>query len=248
MLSPLYGTLGPLGRSAQGELLTYSQRMAALFGANIAQWFKMADGSGTTVADSSGNSRAGSYSGSPNLSQAGMGDGLTGMVFDASNDYINAYSAGLASAMPTTAGAVGVWVKMSDSGVWTDGVQRFVCRFYNSDFSKFYAIYKSATNDQFVFNWQGTTKTATGQSWTDWTHVCLAWGSYFRAFINGVHVGTDTASPPAWSGGLYSTCAVLGHYYVGYAPSDHIWSGSMAHYMLLNVEPSPAQVALWATK
>ena len=73
---------------------------------------------------------------------AGIGDGNTAPIFDGANDWVQAFSATLAAAWaancPTT-GAVMIWTKAANLGMWTDGAIHYPCEF--ADLVNFDQIY-----------------------------------------------------------------------------------------------------------
>ena len=103
--------------------LSYTQQVLNLFGSDIISYLTLSDSSGTMAADASGNNRTGTYTNSPTLGAEGIGDGLTSVSFDGTDDLVNWYSASLAAAFNSAEGTFMQWLKLSN-GVWNDGVYR----------------------------------------------------------------------------------------------------------------------------
>ena len=95
----------------------YYQSQAAAYAADvlatspIAYW-KLNEGSGSTVEDSSGNGYDGSYTGVTWDGETFLGDAVP--YFDGANDYANVYSAGLQSAVDFEEGCILAWCKVSN--------------------------------------------------------------------------------------------------------------------------------------
>ena len=64
--------------------------------------------------------RNGAYTG-VTLGQPGIGDGNTSPLFDGANDFTNIYSASFNAAFNGAEGTLGIWMRVFNVAVWTDG-------------------------------------------------------------------------------------------------------------------------------
>lgn len=80
-----------LGIVASGRRASASAYSAAVLADSPLGYWRLGEASGTTAADSSGNSRSGIYSGGPTLGAAGLvtGDAATSVDLDGSNDQVS---------------------------------------------------------------------------------------------------------------------------------------------------------------
>ena len=242
---PLPLTIGT-GRVLLGSPPTYAQRISALFGSSMIGYWRQAEPSGTVAIDSSGNNRNGTYTG-VTLGAAGIGDGSTAASFDGTTSFNNVYSAPLAGAFNGAAGTVAGWCKASGAGIWTDGLVHRVAHF-RVDANNNASIYKTTTNNTLTYDYiaGGTTKTVSstaGGGNTSWFFLALTWSvaaNAMMAYYNGAQVGTTQTGLGTWAGSLLSTATVLGSQNTGPA---QVWSGSLAHAILLNRAATAAEVA-----
>lgn len=235
--------LFPVLFSGGSRLAAYKARTIAT--SPIAYWM-LNETSGTTIVDSSGNSRNGTYSGvtlaqdstNPQRSPAPLWDGV--------NDYGNVYSASLAGAVSFNEGCLLVWVKMSAAGVWTDGIARYLATIWRNNDNHFYIQKLTTSNSLRVLHRAGAASrnVDTTISTTDWFSVMLSWsfsGNMMRAYINGVQVGLNQTVTTTQSGsGLDNTLCNLGSFNAG----GFVHSGYLAHATLWDNPANAAKIAL----
>jgi hypothetical protein len=220
----------------------YRSRVLAL--GPLAYW-PLSEPSGSTMTDIKGGYNGAYYSGTT-LGQPGIGDGLTSVLFNGSSGYAQISGANLTAlgaAMSVAEFSIMCWLKVSGSGVWTDGQQR----------RQIYFGFGTETNDHFYFRKQvdanitrcGRAGTTTPHiaidhttSTTDWFHVCMTSsisGNAVKFYFNGAQTGSTYTGPQPILGSL---ATVL----IGAASGVYFWSGYMAHVALFSRALSAAEV------
>jgi hypothetical protein len=173
--------------------------------------FQINDSGGTTMTDTSGNGRDGTYSG-VTLGQNGIGDGQTVGLWDGTNDSGVMTTAGLASAFSFDEGAISLWGWPFNVGVWTDSTQRYFIRFYRDADNEINIVRRTSNNDiEFRREAGGATKTEIigGLSFTTPTNIIMCWSragggvcgaQETKYYINGAQVGSTETAISAQSG------------------------------------------------
>lgn len=233
-------------------------------GAPIAHW-KMDECQGVTTNDSAGNN----FSGTLNVSASGTTTAGTcstassawggssgsnsgkrnyALYFDGSDDRVNIYTAGLASAFNTSAGTISGWAKVSGSGVWTDGSADYVISLRTADdgtSANAVEVYKTTSNNTFgmTYNAGGTNESFTyTTSTTDWIFFTITWdkpNDVVRHYINGQLIETDTALG-TWSGSLNSNRMNIGSHRADIT-GNH-WNGQIDDVRIHNYPLTESQV------
>lgn len=226
--------------------LAYTNKVVAL--SPIAYW-PMAESSGSTALDASGNARNGAYTG-VTLGQPGIGDGRTAAGFDGATSFNNIFSASLAGAFSGAAGTLALWAQVSGAGVWSDGTQRRFVRL-NVDASNYVLIYRTAINNQIACEYSagGTIKTRTisSISSTGWIHIAITWSAsndQVIAYLNGAQQGATLTGLGVFAGSLVSGSTVVG---ATTTVPALVWSGNLAHAAIFSSALSAAQVLSLAT-
>lgn len=239
---PVFVVSGSLGVD---PALAYTNKVKAL--SPIAYW-PLAEASGTTANDESGNGRNGTYT-AVTLGQTGIGDGRTAASFDGSTSFANVFSASLQAAFNNQEGTLAAWARVSGAGVWTDGAQRRIVRLA-ADANNSVVLFKATTNNQLSWTYQagGTSSTRSkgAVSTTDWIHVALTWsksGDQAIAYFNGVQEGAVLSGLGAWAGNLASSTTLIGA--TSQTPGG-VWNGNLAHVAVWATPLSAAQIATLA--
>src|SRR3990170_5387916 len=179
------------------------------------------------------------------LGQPGIGDGRTSALFvPASNSYVNVYSVGLAAYFSGAEGTFTCWAKVSAAEVWTDSTFRTLMIF-RADSNNEMEIYKPSANNQLGIEYlgSGTTDFAVTSSYanTYWQHIALTLSKSadeLKGYVNGVQAMATQSTLDTWSGAL--TAAILGAYTL--VPAS-VWSGYLAHAILLNRAATAQEIA-----
>lgn len=159
----------------------------------LAYW-RAGETSGTTAADSSGNSRAGTYAGSPAMGVTGLlsGDADKAVDLDGVNDRIT-YSASFLSAGSSI--TVEAWFKMDAGG----GTVFRVSNTGTGDLCQLELVPSNTFRVDFDGGGGWTTKSLNGSPIAAGTtcHVAITWDNatdVARLYLNGSQVATDTVT------------------------------------------------------
>lgn len=236
------------GQDALGMDKAYLGKLLALFGSSVVAYWPMSEPSGTVALDASGNGRNGAYTG-VTLGASGIGDGRTATSFDGSTSFVNVHSASLAAAFNGSAGTLMVWAKVSGAGVWTDGVARRPVYISDAGGNDRVILLKESVNNAFTWYRQGTgtadSVSKLSFSPTTWQHYALTWSESadeLKAYLNGVQEGATQSTLGVFADAI--TVAIVG---ASSTVPASVWSGSLAHAVILNRVATPAELALAAT-
>lgn len=226
---------------------TYQQRIKSMFGSALVAYWPLNDISGTVATDTSGNARHGAYVGTPTLANVAAPGRINTLTFDASNDKVNVYSAALASAFNGAEGSVMCWVKIG-AAEWADATQRNVL-YFSADATNRVDFYKTTVANQITASYRagGVTKflTINNISYTDWFSFQITWSKAndrVYIYLNGTQINTALTGLGTFAGALASTFTNIGS-----LSTAQLFKGSIAHFVLLNREATPAEVKSYAT-
>lgn len=221
---------------------SYTDRIKALFGANLIAYWPMNELSGTTAIDVSGNGLNGAYTG-VTLGQPGIGDGNTCPLFDGVGDYNDIYSAGLNAPFDGTEGALLIWVAILNAAVLSDGDYHIIAEI-RTDVNNRIEIYSNNTTITFSTTMGGIDKDIAGTlsaantvlkpfiiNWSDTGNALSAW-------IGGAQVGATQTGIGTWVGDLAS-----GRCRIGAEATSLSWKGYLAHALLLNRPMTTTEIA-----
>lgn len=240
----VYVVQGSLG----SDPLAYTNKIIAL--APTAYW-PLAEASGTTIVDASGNGRNGAYkaAGEPLLGQTGIGDGRTAALFDGVNDYGNLFSASLQGAFNGSEGTLALWIRVANAGVWTDGIDRRLINL-RVDASNRVQVDRGPTNNQVSCTYiaGGTSK---GVSFTTaapltWLHLAVTWSKaadQVKFYVSGIQQGVTQTGLGVWAGVLAPTLTILG---ASDSAGSNVTSGYLAHAAVWGAPLSAATIATLA--
>lgn len=230
-----------------GAVQTYSQKVAAL--GPLAYW-PLAEASGTTINDESGNGRNGVYSAAGiTLGQAGIGDGRTAASFNGSTGTGNIHSASFAGAFNGQEGTAALWFKVA-AGVWTDGAIR-KCLHLFADANNRVLMQKTGTNNQLSISYiAGATNETISfvtAGPTTWQHFAVTWSKaadQVKLYVNGAQQGATATSLGTFAGALTAANQRISG--TNATPTEP-WSGQIAHVAVWNTPLSAVQIASLAT-
>jgi len=235
LLRAVTPVLFPAGRN-------YNLRVLKLFTGNILAYWPLWEASGSVIADISGNGHNGTYA-DVTLGQPGIGDGHTSPLFDGAASYGDVTSAGLSTLFNGAEGTLAIWAKVSAAPVWGDGALRRAIH-HIVDASNLASIWKAAAANSLTLSYiaGGTTKeiTITTTS-TAWNHYALTWsasGDQVKAYLNGAQTGSMLTGLGAWT--RADVVSLIGANSV--VPAN-VWSGWLAHALLLDRPATPAEIA-----
>lgn len=165
-------------------------------------YWKHAEGTGTTVVDSSGNGYNGTYSGDKTLTDAGIGDGLTCVNFGTTGA-ANVFSAGLAAAFNGATFTVFGCAKRPSWGAVSDRLCIFRVDADNyflispgGSANRLEALYKSGGASR---SWSSTMTTT---DWFTWALVVDSAQDIAKYYLNGILQDTGKQLLGAWAGAL----------------------------------------------
>ncbi len=206
--------------------------------ANLIAYYKMNDGSGTTLTDNSSNGNNGTLTNGPLWKFSGcFGGSKQTLDFDGSNDYINIPNN--ASLQLTSKVSVEAWVKINS----TSGGMLIAGKIIHGGSREGYGLFANATN---LGGSPGKIIFIAGRSWSDWWaitsnsalqtnqwyHVCGTFdGRYLKVYINGRLDGTTDI-------GSTKTINDSGtNFWIG------SWNAENSHYLNGNID----EVRIWNT-
>ena len=223
----------------------YAEKILALFGSSIVSYLPLWELSGTVADDISKNGNNGAYT-AVTLNNQGIGDGHSAASFDGSTSFTNIYSAALAAGVNAAEITLMAWAKVANAGVWTDGTARHILRLNRSDTSVI-MIRRSSTNNQVQAELRGGAGAVhdinSALSSLAWFHMALTVSESadaMKSYINGQQSGSTVTGLNASGGVLNSAGANIG---AQETPPVLVWSGNLAHALLLNRAASPAEIA-----
>lgn len=224
--------------------IAYSQKVLGLFGSSLIAYWPLSEASGSTANDISGNGRNGAYTG-VDLGQSGIGDGKTSPYFDGVNDYVDIYSAGLASAFNGAEGSLLLWFKVYAASVWSDATLRYMVEIKADSSNQLYILKHTIANRiSFYYVAGGTSKNinATGLTSLLFFSLGFTWSksnNRLRAYVSGIQSGTDQTGLGTWAGVPAATNTLIGAYSKN---PTYVTSGYLAHALILNREATPAEM------
>lgn len=240
-VQPVYVVSGIL------DTLEYTNKIIAM--GPIGYWTQ-GESSGLISLDESGFGRNGVYTG-VTLGQTGIGDGRTSASFDGATSYNNVFSTSLAAAFNNQEGTIIIWFKASAAGVWSDGVNRRLCRFAVDANNQVYINKSSSVNTlDIIYQAGGTAKgvssSGLGAS-TAFNQIAITWSKsadQVKCYLNGVQIGSTTTGLGVWVGTLAATTTLIGAFVT--TPSN-VTNGFLAHAAVFNRPLSAAEVLSAAT-
>lgn len=162
------------------------------------------------------------------------------------NDYVNLYSANLASDFDPTIGSAAFFLQAKTAAVWSDASNMWLLRLYADANNRIDIFKNAAPTDQIVYWYIANGVTNEGLAdiphTTDPFHIAFTWNKSLnrvRAYLNGVLVMTDTGMD-VWSGALTQFTTILGLEATGGTLG---WQGYLSQLRLYNRELTADEVA-----
>lgn len=249
----MYVYVVPGGGSLGVDTFAYTNKVLAL--SPIAYW-PLAETSGVTALDASGNGRNGTYRNSAGalvgvtLGNAGIGDGRTAAAFNGSTGYCNIYSVSLNGAFTGGENTVAFWARGANAGVWSDATNRQLWRLF-VDANNFIRFIKGADNVLNATYVAGGVANNIGGgtpiSDANWHHIAFTTSkgaNQRKLFIDGVQVGATATVGGTWAGSLNSTECAIG---AANTTPVEVWNGTMAHVAVWSSALTPTQIATLST-
>jgi len=239
------------GKALDISSYVYDADLLKIQPASLIGYWPLDESSGLVAADKSGNARNGAYAGSPTLGQPGIGDSSNkAPSFSGTNQYVNIYSAGFASAFNPNEGTISLFVK--GSTVWSDNANRLLIEL-RADNNNYIHLFKSGTNDISWERMAGGTSSAMGTSFaaadmdqlkppsSEWHHLAISWSvsnDRVRASLDGSQVGYEVTGLGTWAGSLASTMTVIGALSTGL----FFWQGQIAKVAIWSKELTASEI------
>lgn len=202
---------GGLGSSG----VTFANKLANTYAANEV-WSLVRDLSGTVAVAQVATARNGTYVNATLQSTAGPLPSEGSAPSFGGTGYVNLNSASLQNAFDGAKGSLVIWAKVSASGIWTDGTNKYIFTLA-ADANNWIYIRKDNANNQIQYTYKagGTLKTINlgSVSPTGWICVGVSWdkaGDAFKAYYNGLQTGSTQTGLGTWAGTLATTQQLLG--------------------------------------
>lgn len=219
----------------------------------IAYWpqWEPSGGVSRCLVDSAQN---GAYTG-VTLGQPGIGDGRTSPFFDGANDFNNVFTPTFRDRFALTnhgapgavsEGAVMVWARVANAGVWTDAVNRRPLSLVVVNGVNDVYFQKRAGANQFLFVYTagGVTHFLTiALNTILWFNAMITWSASadeVRFYLDGVQQGVTLNGLGVWAGNLAATRTIIGAQVT--MPAE-VFHGYLAHGAVWDRALSPAEIA-----
>lgn len=191
----------------------YSAKLKNLYGSALVGYRQLAEASGATAYDSSGQGNNGVYNGA-SLAHAAAPPKLKTMApfFDGVNDNVNTYSAGFAADVNLQQGTIAIWARVANAGAWTDGITRALLSLGNS--AHYCTLRKNTNANQVMWlvSLNVAIKTLTANiSTLDWFHMGVTWDAVaneYKCYLNGAQSGATLTGAGALTGLVDGRCYV----------------------------------------
>ncbi len=215
----------------------YLEKILSTRPGNLIGCWPLDEVSGSVAKDYSGRGHHGAITGT-DLGQVGIGDGRTSQRFDGIGDFIDIYSASLASAFNASEGTMLAWIRM-DSATWVDGVTRWgmmvrtnannQARFYKLNTGILYFAHRASGADRIIaMPTNESDFMAVGGTWS-YSNDCI------KGYLQGRHIDR-VGGLGVWVGGVLGA-----HIGASAAPGDFT-KGWMAHCALWTAALTPAEM------
>lgn len=225
--------------------------MRRVLATNPVAYWPLNERVGSVTYDISGNGHHGAPT-KVGQGYPGIGDGQPAYYFDGASAFVNIYSAGFAAAFDGTEGTLLTWGRVSNAGVWTDGLHHQFVRL-RTDTSNLVLMRILSTGNalQWYANFGGVnSRMDKSISTLDWVCMGLTWSvstgasGEFRAYYNGAQEGATRTGLGTWAGALNLSYCALG---ASFAGTTELMFGWLAHGAYWNRPLSPTEMAALGT-
>jgi hypothetical protein len=198
--------------AALGVTILYDAKALTVQPAALLSHLALMETAGSVAADSSGNSRTGSYSAAVQLAADIFLDGSPAP--DLNNGFINWYTTGLRDVFNGAELSVGGWLKFPN-GVWSSAGLAFVLYFYTATGCTVQVYTNTTANAVAVYRAVPANADAQAASFRNsvsWQHLMITVSesaNRLRMFLNG-ELLSETSDIGAWGDLLVSTNTMLG--------------------------------------
>ena len=235
-------------------LTAYAERILATESADLLAYWPLWEASGSVADNLEGTAaRDGAYTG-VTLGEPGIGDGATCPWWDGANDYLDVYSVSLSDNFDGNEGTVLWWMKVSDAGVWSDGVTRKLWLLScgadtNDDWALCQKITAAGTLRFYYSPGTGSNLIEkTGMSDTGWIPCAMTWthagSDLYKAYMYGEALPTTHSGLNNWTQSLVDGRCVIG---ARLPTPDQVWDGWLAHFAIWSKALSDAQIVALST-
>jgi hypothetical protein len=163
--------------------------------------------------------------------------------YDGGTTYTQLPASMISSMMDFTKGTIHVWARVSGAGVWTDGIDRYLCSLRADDANRIIFIKASTNNTMRVYTEFGNTVKFTNitTSQLNMFMITLTWDTttdemriYLNNALQDILTGLGT-----WVGNLDSTTTTIG---ARNTTPTSVWDGDIAYIPIANQAQSQAEI------
>jgi len=228
-----------LGIIAAGE--SYEGKANRIAGASLERMYRMDDQSGSACRDTSSNGTDGTYINTPTLADIVSPARNKAPLLDGVDEYV---TLGTLSPLGNSADfSFGVWMKVFNSGVWTDGIERTSMMIQNTS-SNWCQIKRHTVNNTMRMECRsgGSTNNLDigSMTTTDWFHIgCVVKNTGdMEVYLDGVSQGTITKSS-SWTGSGGWLNGALGR---ASDVNNRFWNGYLSHAFISDIDHTDAEM------
>ncbi len=168
-----------LGKTRKpGVSVPYTQTVLSVQNSNLLAFWPLNETSGTTADNAQGvGARDGTYS-NVTLNDTPGPKGENAGTWNGTNSFVDIFSNSLSNALNGAEGSMAIWFKVSQAGVWSDGLSAFLFQIRISTTNRIF-LTKGATTDQLSGRRQVGGETGAfsfiTSGPTTWVHQVLTW-------------------------------------------------------------------------
>lgn len=210
----------------------------------IAQYTLSEDAAAQQARDLSGHGYHGAVAGAVGFDQAGMGDGLTSLYLNASGEFINIYSAGLAGAVNPDEGTFCLWAEADN---WAQLANQYMLSLSGTASNYMLSLHVVLGWSVFFRSFPGGSTSVMWQTALSAGrhHLAGVWsvsGNYARVLVDGIRRNA-TVSGASWGAGATINAARIG---AKTTLQTDRFTGKLAHVMLFDEPLADEEIAYLA--